>query len=261
MPPLAERVHKVRLLLVTLHDGYPTERGSLETPSGVAEGRRIPCEDCRRRGWLKTRHGMQLCLICDGSGWKLRGRRDEPWDEYVSLPTAEAAQLPVMPSAPPVEAILARLADEQAEREGRLAGLAYGWERARAAHDRRGSYRELRRSLERLADARPGWHRLVLAKLVYHEPRVFTPTAETAIELGVGWLALEMRGPIRVPPWVMERDRAERNRDTIEALAQGGLSPSQIAKHMGMSRKAVKRRLRARSSRIPGDAGAAPRAV
>lgn len=256
--PLAERVTKVRLLLVTLNDGYPTPQGSLDAPSGVAEGKRVPCEDCKRRGWIRTRQGSTLCLLCDGTGWRRRHADEEPWDEYVGLPTAEAAQLPVMPSAPPVDAILARLADEQAEREGRLAGLAYGWERARAAHDRRGSYRELRRSLERLADARPHWHRLVLAKLVYHEPRLFTPSAELAVDLGVVWTALDMRGPVRVPHWVMERERADRTRDTVALLAHDGLSPAQIAARLGMSKKAVKRRIR---SRIPGDAGVAPRAT
>ena len=68
--PLAERVHKVRLLLVTLNDGYPTTQGSLDVPSGVAEGKRVPCDDCKRRGWIRTRQGDVLCLLCDGSGWR-----------------------------------------------------------------------------------------------------------------------------------------------------------------------------------------------
>jgi hypothetical protein len=256
--PLAERVHKVRLLLVTLNDGYPTTQGSLDVPSGVAEGRRVPCDDCKRRGWLRTRQGDVLCLVCDGQGWRRRQHEEEPWDEYVGLPTAEAAQLPTMPSAPAVDAILARLADERDEREGRLAGLAYGWERARAAADRRGSYKELRRSLDRMRGDRPQWHRLVVAKLVNDEPRSYTPKAETAVELGVVWVALDMRGPVRVPPWVMERERADRARDTVELLARDGLTPAQIAQRLGMTKKAVKRRLR---SRIPSDAGVAPRAI
>jgi len=256
--PLAERVHKVRLLLVTLNDGYPTTQGSLDVPSGVAEGKRVPCDDCKRRGWIRTRQGDVLCLLCDGSGWRKRHSGEEPWDEYVGLPTAEAAQLPVMPSAPPVDAILARLADEQAEREGRLAGLAYGWERARAAADRRGSYKELRRSLDRMRAARPRWHGLVLAKLVNDEPRTFTALAELAIELGVVWVARDMRGPVRVPPWVMERERGDRARDSVALLARDGMSPGQIAARLGMTKKAVKRRLRAdERSRIPDDAGVA----
>lgn len=256
--PLVERVRKVRLLLVTLNDGYPTPQGSLDVPSGVAEGRRIPCEDCKRRGWVRTRQGDVLCLVCDGAGWRRRASVEEPWDEYVGLPTAEAASLPVMPSAPPVDAILARLADEQAEREGRLSGLAYGWERARAAADRRGSYRELRRSLGRMRDDRPNWHRLVVAKLVNDEPRSYTPRAELVVELGVVWIARDMRGPVRVPHWVIERERADQTRDTVELLAHDGLSPAQIAARLGISRKAVKRRIR---SRIPGDAGVAQRAI
>lgn len=259
MPRLAERVHKVRLLLVTLNDGYPTPQGSLDAPSGVSEGRRVPCDDCKRRGRIRTRQGEVLCLLCDGSGWKRRTVED-PWDEYVGLPTAEAAQLPVMPSAPPVDAILARLADEQAEREGRLAGLAYGWERARAAAERRGSYRELRRSLDRMRDERPGWHRLLVAKLVNDEPRAYTARAATVVELGIVWVALDMRGPVKVPHWVMERERADRARDSVELLAHDGLSPAQIATRLGMSRKAVKRRLRTgERSRITGDAGVAAR--
>jgi len=256
--PLAERVHKVRLLLVTLNDGYPTTQGSLDVPSGVAEGRRVPCDDCKRRGWIRTRQGDQLCLVCDGLGWRRRRSPEEPWDEYVGLPTAEAAALPVMPSAPPVDAILARLADEKDEREGRLAGLAYGWERARAAADRRGSYKELRRSLDRMRDDRPSWHRLIVARLVNDEPRTLTATAEMAIELGVVWVALDMRGPVKVPHWVMERERADRARDSIELLLRDGMTPAQIAARLGMSRKAVKRRIR---SRISGDAGVAEKAI
>lgn len=222
-----ERVRRVELLLLTLHDGYPTVRGSIETPSGVAEGKRVPCLDCKRQGWLRTRHGLQLCLLCDGTGWKRR-ESEEPWDEYVNLPTAEAAQLPVMPSAP-----------------SPASDAAYAWERARQAHDAKGSYRELRRALEALAHARPSWHRLVLAKLVYQETRVFTEGAETAILLGVGWLAREMRGPVRVPPWVMEQARAEERRDSIAALRAVGLTNGQIGQRLGMSPKAVKRKLKA----------------
>jgi hypothetical protein len=254
--PLAERVHKVRLLLVTLNDGYPTVQGSLDTPSGVAEGRRVPCEDCKRRGWVRTRSGDALCLLCDGAGWRRRRSDEEPWDEYVGLPTVEAAQLPTMPSAPAVDAILARLADERDEREGRLAGLAYGWERARAAADRRGSYKELRRSLDRMRGERPGWHRLVVAKLVNGEPRSYTRAAEAVIELGVVWVARDMRGPVKVPPWVMERERGEQTRNEVAELARDGMTYGQIAARLGVSRKVVKRRIR---SRIPSDAGVAER--
>jgi hypothetical protein len=234
--PLADRVHRVRLLLVTLNDGYPTVRGGIATPSGPVEGRRVPCTDCLRRGWIKTRSGMTRCLICDGSGWKLR-TIEEPWDEYVGLPTQEAAELPVMPSAPPATAILARLADEQAEREGRYAHLAYGWERARQAADRKGSYPELRRSLERMREHRPRMHRLVTVQLVNGEQRELSPGARTQVELGVVWTALDMRGPIRVPHWVMDQHRAETTLDTVATLARDGLSAGQIAARTGMTRK------------------------
>lgn len=260
MPRLAERVHRVRLLLVTLNDGYPTVRGAIETPSGVVEGRRVPCLDCLRRGWVTTRSGRALCLICDGRGWKLR-TDEEPWDEYVELPTEEAAQLPVMPSAPPAAAILARLADEQAEREGRYHSLAYGWERAREAADRKGSYGELRRSLERMSSAKPRMHRLVTTQLVNGEQRQLSAGASTSIELGVVWVALDMRGPIRVPFWVMDRHRAEATLDTVTTLSRDGLSPGQIAARTGMTKKAVKRRLKLKGSRLPTDAGVAPRAI
>lgn len=261
MAHLAERVHRVRLLLVTLNDGYPTVRGAIETPSGVVEGRRVPCLDCLRRGWIATREGRALCLVCDGRGWKLR-TDEEPWDEYVELPTQEAAELPVMPSAPPATAILARLADEQAEREGRYHSLAYGWERARQAADRKGSYGELRRSLERMRESREQMHRLVVATLVNDEDIVLSPRARTVVELGVVWTARDMRGPVRVPHWVMDRHRAESVADTVTTLARDGLSAGQIAARTGMTKKAVKRRLKLNGSRLPSDAGvASPRAI
>jgi hypothetical protein len=229
--------------MVTLNDGYPTVRGGIATPSGPVEGRRVPCGDCLRRGWVTTRSGRELCLICNGSGWKLR-TDEEPWDEYVELPTAEAAELPVMPSAPPAAAIEARLADELAEREGRITHLAYGWERARQAADRKGSYGELRRSLGRMRDEHPRWHGLIQATLINGEIRELSDGARTGVELGVLWTALDMRGPVRVPFWVMDRHRAETTLDTVATLARDGLSASQIAGRTGLTTKAVKRRLR-----------------
>src|SRR5262245_44112657 len=48
--PLPERVVRVRLLLETLNDPYPTPRSALATEAGPAPSAYVPCEACQGRG-------------------------------------------------------------------------------------------------------------------------------------------------------------------------------------------------------------------
>src|SRR5262245_1880353 len=225
---LAQRVSHVRLLLVTLNDPYPTPRSALRPDAGPAASRYVPCETCKRRGWVRQRAGMTLCLICDGRGWRYRERDDTPWDAYVGLPVDEAVQLPVEPSG-------VRLEADGEER--------YGWERQRESYDRHGSYQELRRALGRLEIRRPRRAHLVRVVLVEHEPRAVTPRDVREIDLGVVGLALDMRR-VRVPRWLLE-ERAEDRRASIAALAAEGLRAGEIARKLGIPKRVVRRRLAA----------------
>src|SRR5215831_19038659 len=98
MADLLDRVARVRLLLETLNDPYPTPRGGLRSDSGPAASRYVPCETCRTQGRVKTRSRWTLCLVCDGGGWKRREPGETEWDAYVGLPVAAAVELPTMSS-------------------------------------------------------------------------------------------------------------------------------------------------------------------
>jgi len=219
----------VRLLLETLNDPYPTPRGALEPDSGPAASRYLPCETCRAQGEVRVRGGWQLCLLCDGRGWRRRGRGDPEYDAYLEMPLAEAVSLPV---AAPKRVRLPEAVEPE----------AYAWERARASYDRHGSYRLVRRGLVWLAVEHPPRHRLVQAVLVDHEPRVLDGGATADLDLGVVMIALRVPR-VRVPPWLIERS-AKETQLTIEGLAEAGLRAGEIARRLGLTKEAVRRRLK-----------------
>jgi len=225
---LSERVQSVRLLLVTLNDPYPRPRSLLVPDSGPAASRYVPCETCRQTGEVRVRGGWALCLACDGVGWKRREHGERPWDAYLEMPLDEAAALP-RPSA-------ARRPIDPARLEA-----SYAWERALQVHDRHGSYQAVRRALSALHEVNLGRARLVRAILVDGEERRLSEALELELELGVVWIALRV-GAVRVPPWLVERPARTQS---IEALVVQGLKPGEIARRLGMSKKAVQRKIRA----------------
>jgi hypothetical protein len=232
MPDLAERVQHVRLLLDTLDDPYPPPGTALRPDSGPAPSRYVPCETCRRAGELRVRGGWQLCLLCDGRGWRRRERDEEEWDAYIELPLTEASQLPVpiKLKAPPPPGI------EE----------SYAWERDRRRYDRHGSYGELRVQLDRLGIVRPRRYWLVRTVLVEHDRRALEAPEHVQLDLGVLQLALWMRS-VRVPGWLIERTKADERRETLAELAATGMPAGQIARLLGLPKEAVVRRLRRRS--------------
>jgi DNA-binding transcriptional ArsR family regulator len=231
---LAEKVHGVRLLLESLDDPYPTPQAALRPDSGPAPSKYVPCETCRATGVVRRRRGVFVCLICDGTGRKRREAGDPEWDAYLGMPLAEAAELPreqlPAPAAPGPD-------------EG------YAWERAQRAHERAGSYRELRRHLEWLREAHPRWHQLIQAVLVEHAERELGPRAALELELGVVSLALRMRS-VRVPRWL--REPIAPAHQTVATLAAVGLKAGEIARALGMTKKAVRRQLKRVESRAAG---------
>jgi hypothetical protein len=231
---LADRVSRVRLLLETLNDPYPTPRSALRGDSGPAVSRYVPCETCRRSGWVKKRRGLLvLCLACDGRGSRRRQRGDGEWDAYVGLPVTEAVALPVE--------IIPRPAILDDEERG------YAWERLKASYERRGSYREVRFRHSQLAGNAPLRHHLIQVVLIDQEPYELEPRHKTEIDLGVTMIALRMRS-VRVPPWLLQHEQETVNA-TIRGLANQGLKPGQIAGRLGLSPEAVKRSLRRQKQR------------
>lgn len=246
MADLADRVLRVRLLLETLNDPYPTPRGALVPDSGPAPSRYVPCETCLRRGEVRVRSGWLLCLICDGRGWKRREGEAE-WDAYVELPVIEAAVLPrELGKAAPVPA--------QVHEE------TFGWERLRKSYDRQGSYKAARVQLDWLSLEAPLRHRLVRTVVVEHEPRVLTAGMGTELHLGVLMITQRMPHTVRVPPWLLEKSTAAEKRTTIEALAADGFSAGEIARRLGVTKESVRRKLK-RMGVGSGVAGAPERAA
>jgi hypothetical protein len=227
---LAERVLRVRLLLETLNDPYPSPRGALVSDPGPAPSAYVPCETCSRRGEVRTRGGWLVCLVCDGRGWKRREREPE-WDAYVELPLAEAVELPreLGSAKPPPERVLEE---------------TFGWERLRRTYDRHGSYKAVRTQLDWLSLEAPVRWRLVQGVIVDHEPRELSPRMGTELHLGVLMIVRRMPAKVRVPPWLIERTAAEEKRDTIEALAVDGFSAGEIARKLGLTKESVRRKLK-----------------
>jgi len=249
MVDLSDRVARTRLLLETLNDWVPTPQGALRSDSGPAASRYVPCETCRRHGRVKVRRGYALCLACNGAGWRRREAGDVEWDAYLELPVEHAVALPTMPASR-----AAHTEPVPPEKE------SYSWERARATHDRHGSYKEIRIRLEDLGLERPVRHRLVRTVIVDKEPVTLSPVDDVEMNLGVVWIALRMRS-IRVPPWIMERSRAAERRETIQALHADGYSASEIARRTGLSRMVVRRRIRGLNGLHSSQAGTAARRV
>jgi DNA-directed RNA polymerase specialized sigma24 family protein len=57
------------------------------------------------------------------------------------------------------------------------------------------------------------------------------------------WLQSEMRGEVRVPPWLLSDVHAQR-RTAFNQLVAAGRSASQIAKELGLPKKRVKKMLK-----------------
>src|SRR5262245_5411810 len=246
MPNLAERVVRVRLLLETLEDPYPTPRGALQTDSGPAPSRYVPCETCQGHGERRERRGWVICLVCDGRGEKRR-EREPAWDAYVGLPLDEANALP---RAPTLSSTVPEHVHEQ----------TYMWERLRRTYDRHGSYAQVRTQLDWLSLVAPQRFHLVRVVLVEHQPREIDSTMHREMCFGVVMIARRIPNP-RVPPWLIERTAAEEKRDSIAALAADGFTAGQIAKRIGLPKEAVRRKLKgialasaSRRNPPPGDA-------
>ena len=247
---MTERCRRVRLLLATQNDAYPRPNDSLGSLaghlSGPAPSRRVPCGVCLRTGYTA---GRRICLACGGFGWRKRRKGDDPFDEYTGEPVAA-------PGSKSAHAPAFRLEDDyrrlgvQLERVQRTLNAregaqndAYGWERARAAQERLGSYRELRKALEGLQRLSPNGYSVVRAAWMVDVPVTLVGRTQAIEQAAVVWLQSQMPGEIRVPPWLMVDGYRER-RSLFEQLVAAGRSASEIAKALDLPKKRVKKMLK-----------------
>lgn len=193
--------------------------------SGPAQGKRVPCERCRRTGKVLDRgiRKMIPCVLCAGTGWRRRRAGDESWDEYTGARLATNGETRSM-TLREIEHELDRLDRCERERQGRTAHLRYQFERARAARDREGSYRELERVLE----------------LRRHEQ----PFLVVATAPGILWVAVRMRGTVHVPEWAEPELAAAREPVVRELAYVYDWSTGEIGKCLGLSREKVQRILK-----------------
>lgn len=247
-------LRQVRLLLDTQDDYLPGPSSiSLGDMSGPAPSSRRPCDDCRRTGF--TTHG--LCLVCNGTGLRratLREQRTDGWDEYVEAPVADAVvpQLSAghdrLAEIRRLDASISKIQRTLDAKAGKHVEEAFSWERMRAAYERAGSYKELRRCL---GDLRHRWPEgyAVVRRVYTIRLNTLSSRERTIEDMCVRWLAQEMKD-VRVPPWV-EQYASEQRNDTIESLHAQGLTPGVIARRLRIPKEKVRNVLRKREQRRP----------
>jgi len=215
---------------------------------------------------VRVVRGSRICPVCDGYGWRPRRGPthlpshpdyEQPWDEYVEAPVADAEQHPHAMDEHVRERLIEQLDRDRQAREGDISTERYSWERERQTYDRKGSYPELRRSLDRLFRFWPMGYLQVRRTYLRGLGVELTPSDRLILEAAEEWIAREMRGPIRVPPWLEEHTGMVRQKSVAE-LARVGLSAGQIARALRIPKQKVKRLLAAGASggTLPGTAEA-----
>lgn len=213
-------MRRIEVLLYSRFDYLPQPRnGDAVTNSGPAEGKRVPCERCRRSGRVLDRVHRRMipCVACAGTGWRRRRGAEPAWDEYTGEPLAESVRTSRVFTSRELDHEIAKLERDELERRGIVAHLRYSWERARLARDHDGSYRELERALERL-------------------PYGVSPVSRGGLE----WLSAQMPRTIHVPEWA-NQDLAEARRDVVLACLAEGRTQREVGRALGVSAEKVGR--------------------
>ena len=249
----------MRILLESRDDPLPTVRGvGLASQSGPAPSRRVPC-GCTPR----QLPALTSCLLCGGTKWRLPVAGFAPdrerFDEYVYDPKENAKPLTIdtvdydaplrvqmralheevrtgktrFMSERELDASLDRLAADERSRAGDIDHEAFGWERAREAQDRNGSYAELRRALAELENFSEPLFRATLKAPRY--PVSDHAELPPATALGVRVVARGIKGEVRVPSWLDGPLRQFREGSVADLYALG-VKPNQIAKRLGIRR-------------------------
>lgn len=248
-PELDHRIRQVRALLDSRFDYLPSVHVTdLGDRPGPAPSRRVPCENCDHLGRVVDERGERYCPVCGGEGWRKRRSGDEEWDEYTETPLADiAVGLAGLPSiGEDIQRLTSSIDRIQADldaRAGKFEHEQYAWEKTKKAYLRGGSYAELDRALGIMAIRMPYLHSALALDIARALPRERARNAETLITIGLAYLATEMRGPIRVPKWIMY-ERSVKQAPTAKQLALEGMKAPQIAKRLGLSKSKVKHLLR-----------------
>lgn len=216
------------LLLDSMLDYLPgVPHVTFLTPSGPSASKFVPCETCRAQGRVRVRSGWRLCLVCDGTGEKVRSFGDPPWDMYMGMPLTDAMML--------YEASLDTPSVRAQCRARAGSDDMFAWERRRLMYERAGSYRSLERAIEKMRVEYPDGYESL-------RRRFYWGTA-SSIELenrAVVWLAREMRS-VRVPRWIAPRASM---RDRALALSAQGFGVGSIGKMLNVKRVTVRRWVR-----------------
>lgn len=244
------RAAKVKLLLETVDEPYPTATISaalLAALPGIGPGSRVPCSFCLRSGRIVQGDSDRYCPLCMGYGWRRRRAGEDPWDEMTGRPIRDQASAKNHSHAfrladdyRRITSDLARVEVSIAQQQGEMVETPYRWETEVRRYCKAGSYVEMLRALSVMALARPFGHailRLVYLSNLPGDLIRFPPSAELAARV---WLGQEMRGAIRVPSWV-EEPLGVRKRQSVGELAAAGLSATQIARVLGVTKQKARR--------------------
>lgn len=259
-----ERLFRTRLLLETLFDYLPRAgRSAIQSLSGPAPSRYVPCGVCHGKGRVLLGQKRRLCQACEGQGWRRRRRGEPTYDDYTGEQVGtEDVQAPVRcMTAAELTAAISRIERDQAEREGRVApNDELPWVRKQDAQWNNGDYKRLLWALDFLSPEHPVemralWHYYVLGWDYPSEMR------DKLIERGLRMLASHMPHEIRVPPWYLpdpqaqksstwrgrtmqhEKARGIRN-DEIRQRVANGDSISALAREYNLSRRHIQRVVR-----------------
>lgn len=218
-----------------MFDYLPVPSRSVDEQRGFVSGVHYArCPDCETNGF-----NHRDCETCGGFGRVVDLDRD-PYDTgrdfswmNVEDERRRAARLR--------DDALKRLARDRLAREGKLdLREGYGWESRRALMERHGDYRQLRGALRKLEAWCPALYMTVTD--LYFSGLYEVPPRTSRERLAVYFLQGEIRGPVRVPSWLLENKRVP----SFESLAESGASSRRIAMVLGLSQKKVKRLLKAR---------------
>lgn len=174
---------------------------------------------------------------------------EDPFDEYTGEPITDAASgrghtapFRLEDDYRKLGVQLDRVQRSIDSREG-VYSDAYGWERAREAWERLGSYQSLRTALTALQGAHPDGYAVLRSVYMLGTPVKMVGRVHRIEHAAVVWVQDAMPGEIKVPPWLMT-DVFKERRTTFAQLVEAGRSASQIALALNISKKRVKKMLK-----------------